>query len=136
MPTVQVRFAPPLHERFVQECEKRDISPSEFIRRAVEAMMDHIDTPAKGVVLSRSPNMLDRREHKIEMVTVPSAARKPPEVPGVFKASEMPDAPKPAIGSTRRVMGKDPKSAAPMMLRKERLIRYDEDEAVWEAIKP
>lgn len=118
MPTVQVRFAPPLHERFVQECEKRDISPSEFIRRAVEAMMDHIDTPAKGVVVSRPPNMLDRREHKIEM------------------ASELTDAPRHAIGSMRRVMGKDPKSAAPMMLRKERLVRYDEDEAVWEAIKP
>ena len=46
MPTVQVRMAPPLHERFLQECERRDISPSDFIRQAVELMMDHIDTRA------------------------------------------------------------------------------------------
>lgn len=46
MPSVTTRFPPPLHERFLQECERRDISPSDFIRKAVEAMMDHIDTAA------------------------------------------------------------------------------------------
>ena len=46
MPTVQVRFAPPLYERFMQECGEREITPSEYIRRAVEAMMDRIDTKA------------------------------------------------------------------------------------------
>lgn len=48
MPSVTTRFPPPLHERFLQECERRDISPSDFIRKAVEAMMDHIDTPSSA----------------------------------------------------------------------------------------
>lgn len=46
MPSITFRLSPTLHERFVQECEKRDISPSEFMRKAVEAMMDRMDEPA------------------------------------------------------------------------------------------
>jgi hypothetical protein len=45
MPTVQVRMAPPLHERFIQECEKREMTPSDFIRRLVDAALEQIDTP-------------------------------------------------------------------------------------------
>lgn len=65
MPTVQVRFAPPLHERFVQECDRRDINPSEFIRRAVEAMMDHIDTPKETTRAAHVPMRTSEepREH-------------------------------------------------------------------------
>ena len=42
MPTVQVRMAPPLHERFIQECEKRELTPSDFIRRLVDAALEQI----------------------------------------------------------------------------------------------
>lgn len=49
MPTVQVRFAPPLHERLIQECERLEITPSEFIRKLADAALNQMeeDRPAK-----------------------------------------------------------------------------------------
>jgi hypothetical protein len=38
-------MAPPLHERFIQECERREMTPSDFIRRLVDAALEQIDTP-------------------------------------------------------------------------------------------
>lgn len=47
MPTVQSRFSPQLHERFIAECEKRGTTPSKLIRLAVEALMDKPNTPTE-----------------------------------------------------------------------------------------
>lgn len=61
MPSITTRFPPPLHERFIAECERREISPSDFIRKAVEAMMDHIDTPGPAMERPRlvTPSVIE-----------------------------------------------------------------------------
>lgn len=41
MPILTIRLPAELHERFLAECEKREIKPSEFGRRAIEAFVDH-----------------------------------------------------------------------------------------------
>jgi len=42
MPVLTIRLPAELHERFLAECEKRDTSPSEFGRKAIEAIIDHM----------------------------------------------------------------------------------------------
>lgn len=47
MPVLTIRLPTELHERFLAECEKREIKPSEFGRRAIEAIVDRMgDEPA------------------------------------------------------------------------------------------
>lgn len=46
MPVLTIRLSTELHERFTAECLKRDTTPSELGRRAIEAIVDHmIDQP-------------------------------------------------------------------------------------------
>ena len=49
MPVLTIRLPAELHERFLAECEKRDIKASELGRKAIEAIVDRmIDQAAVG----------------------------------------------------------------------------------------
>ena len=41
MPILTIRLSAELHERFLAECDKRDIKPSELGRKAIETIVDH-----------------------------------------------------------------------------------------------
>ena len=59
-------MAPPLHERFIQECEKREMTPSDFIRRLVDAALEQIDTPTS--YLTRMPGESVRVAEEIQRI--------------------------------------------------------------------
>lgn len=47
MPILTIRLPAELHQRFLAACEAREVTPSEFGRRAVEAIVDGLESAAE-----------------------------------------------------------------------------------------
>ena len=61
MPILTIRLPAELHERFLAECEKRDIKPSEFGRKAIEAIVDHMGELPSAPVITQSERLRELR---------------------------------------------------------------------------
>lgn len=55
MPVISIRVSAELHERFLAECEKRDIRPGELGRRALEAITDQMIDAARAKIARVDP---------------------------------------------------------------------------------
>lgn len=75
MPILTIRLPAELHERFLAECEKREIKPSEFGRRAIEAFVDHW--------MDERPVNDPSRQMQVPVKLPPSTAQAQASPPGI-----------------------------------------------------
>lgn len=103
---------------------------------ALAILDEHAGPRARSALIERLVLAIKKKAPQSESVDAPRviATVRWPSPERARKTADTMDERKP-LGSMRRVMGKDPKSAAPIMLRRETLVRYDGDEPVWETVK-
>lgn len=103
---------------------------SEWIEQLVRQSLERMSEPDAEAVVKRAPDgepgaaatnatqaWLKEKVDAISAVPLP---------PSGFSQARKP------VGSIRRIMARDPKSNAPVMVRKETLVRYDGEQEVWE----